>query len=96
MNNKNKNEPIRLEPIADSVDIESRGGLIKLIFFTSRLEKTLLPNHIMKLSEVVLDSKTAEGVANYLIKHANRGKAEAQIKKTPLPDALKPKKKVEN
>lgn len=86
-------QPTRLEPIADSVTFESQKGVIKMTFYTSRLDKTLLPDHVMKLSEIVFDNETAKLVATQLFKHANKGNAEVQIKRTPLPNNLVPKKK---
>lgn len=92
MKNKEEKQPVRLEPIADSVTFESRQGVIKMTFYTGRLDKTLLPDHMMKLSEVVMDNETAKQVATMLFQHANKGNAEVQIKKTPLPEGLRPKK----
>lgn len=89
---ENKKQPIRLEPIADSVTFESQAGVIKMTFYTSRLDKTLLPNHQMKLSEIVMDNETAKQVAAMLFQHANKGNAEVQLKTTPLPNGLVPKK----
>lgn len=86
-------QPQAIMPIADHVEFESKNGVIKVSFYTSRLDKNLLPNHIMKLSEVVIDKDTAKKVADMLNKHANRGNVEANIKKTPLPTALLPKNK---
>lgn len=88
----NGQDKIRLLPIADYIEFESQKGMVKMTFYTSRLDKKLLPNHLLKLSEVILDSDTATQVALSLSKHAQRGNAEPEIKTTPLPEILLPKK----
>lgn len=85
--------PQAIMPIADHVEFESKNGVIRVTFYTSRLDKDLLPHHIMKLSEITIDKDTAKKVADMLNKHANRGNIEANIKKSPLPKELLPKKK---
>lgn len=89
---ENEEQQERLMTISDVVEFESQKGMIKITFYTSRLDKDLMPNHIMKLSEIVLDSNTAVSVAEMLLKHAKRGNLEAQVKKTPIPSGLDPKK----
>lgn len=92
MTDKKEEKKVQLLPIADHVEFESQKGMVRVAFYTSRLDKTLLPNHIMKLSEVVLDSDTAMQVSESLAKHAQRGKVEAQANVVALPPHLLPKK----
>lgn len=79
-------QPELILPIADHVTFESNKGVIKMMFFTGRLDKTLMPNHMMKLSEIVMNKEMAKDVATALMKHAMRGDPSLlEVKKTPLP-----------
>lgn len=86
---KPEKELVTLNPVADVVDIKSTKELITLTFIISHLDKNELPNHQMILSSVIIHRDLAKKVAESLMRHANRGNIEANIKIHPLPPGMK-------